>query len=78
MFPGLKFYPNPANGFIKIDGQSQANMSYTISDVYGREIIQSVLSDPFVDVSKIALGMYLLTVIEEGVSRDPVRLMIQR
>ena len=75
---GLKFYPNPANSFIKIDGQSQANMSYTISDVYGREIINSILSDPLIDVSKIAPGMYLLTVIEEGVSRYPVRLMIQR
>jgi chitinase len=74
----LKFYPNPANSFIKIDGQSQASMSYTISDVYGREIISSTLSDPLIDISKIAPGMYLLNVIEEGVRHDPARLVIQR
>ncbi|HWZ23460.1 MAG TPA: glycosyl hydrolase family 18 protein [Cytophagaceae bacterium] len=74
----LKFYPNPANSFIKIDGQSQASMSYTISDVYGREIINSTLLDPLIDVSKIAPGMYLLNVMEEGVRHDPARLVIQR
>ena len=74
----LKFYPNPANTFIKMDGLMSANKSYSIKDIFGREIQNASLSDSFIDVSKLDPGMYYISITEENNSFVPVPLMIQR
>jgi chitinase len=77
-FNSMNFYPNPANSFIKIDGEHPLINAYTISDVYGKEIKRSTLSGEIIDISGIDRGLYFIDFIEEGVDHNPVRLMIQR
>jgi chitinase len=74
----VKFYPNPANDLIKIDGLSALVKSCTIEDIFGREVLTIVLLDSFIDVSKLNPGMYFMNFYEEESHHNPVPLMIQR
>ena len=74
----LKFYPNPANGFIKLEGQYQSITSYIISDMYGRTVMRAVLTDPIIDVSNVESGMYLFSITKEDNSQYTTKLLIQR
>jgi hypothetical protein len=65
----FSIYPNPANDQVTISGikEGQGNLTTSILDISGREIIsaQKLNADNFVDVSSLSAGLYLLQLKNE-------------
>lgn len=78
---GLRVFPNPAGDILQVEwaGPGAKEGVLTLSDMYGRILIQSYLSDTSeaaatFDLSRVPSGMYLLTLWSDaGVSAVRVR-----
>lgn len=62
----IKVYPNPSNGIFKIETKIQ-NVSYSVTDVTGKCILQDKLRKPIcsIDLSHYSAGVYFLKVGEK-------------
>jgi hypothetical protein len=65
--PGLvrvSFYPNPASDFIyfRSAGSALHPDGYCVTDLSGKVIMQGAVSDPYIDISHLQTGVYLLKV----------------
>ncbi len=60
----LGVYPNPAQNTISITGIRDANATIILTDVFGKEIVQS--KQPTIDITEIANGVYFLNVIQNN------------
>ena len=73
--PSINIYPNPATSFIEVEGAQPGDIIKVI-DVNGRVALSEVFVSSTLDVSDIEAGAY--TVVVEGVSNKPSRLLIVR
>jgi chitinase len=61
----FRFYPNPANTRIEMDGQYQSLNNYIIYNVHGREVKHASIVEKFIDVSSLDPGMYFIDFMEK-------------
>ena len=64
-------YPNPANDklFMSYAGNSADKVFYTISDVYGRTVLEKkFMNDEYIDISGLTEGIYFITIKDEKTS----------
>jgi uncharacterized protein (TIGR02145 family) len=61
----LTIYPNPANNKIFINVKSQ-DAKIAIYDIHGRLVIEKMIKDNQVDISKLVGGVYLIKVYERN------------
>lgn len=77
-------YPNPASTWVTIDYESSSSYSISIQNLLGTELYKAVnnsfQSKTIVSVADINLqsGMYLIKIIENGVTIKRERLIIRR
>lgn len=63
----ITIYPNPANNVINIEGSDLSQISILITDIMGRVVDQSnitQISNTSLDISNIPAGIYQLTVLK--------------
>lgn len=58
----IKTYPNPATQFIMISGQNEGVV--IMRDLQGKTVLETQLSEQFVDVSSLETGMYVLEIFD--------------
>jgi len=60
----VKVYPNPASTLLKIELQSNSEVTFNLHDMYGRSILeqQYLKNDISIDVTNLKPGIYLLHV----------------
>lgn len=64
-------YPNPAKNNIQIRGLEKLNNpTIKISNILGKQVLQSNLNDHKIDVSALKSGMYILTILSENTSKS--------
>lgn len=74
---GLSLYPNPATDFVKIQTPfSYNNIEVKMSDTSGKQIDIKISDDNTIDVSRIASGLYLVTITIDNASTTK-KLVIQ-
>jgi predicted dienelactone hydrolase len=73
--PGLKFYPNPANDLVHVEGIS-SEISGRIFSADGREVLR--FNAPSVRVEHLPQGLYFLCVEQHGVEGSSAPLVIAR
>jgi hypothetical protein len=64
----IRIWPNPASGYITIDAGDlllSGDGRITIMDLYGRELIKTVLSER-IDVSSLPAGVYIIITSRNG------------
>ena len=77
-------YPNPASTWVTIDYESNSSYSISIQNLLGSELYKaennSFQSKTIVDIAELNLqsGMYLVKIIENGVTIKRERLIIKR
>jgi hypothetical protein len=72
----INIYPNPVKGSLNIgwSGQAMENTSIVITDITGREVSRTVINnsnesgEARVDVSRLAAGVYLVSVKSEQIN----------
>ena len=80
----LDVYPNPASTWVTIDYESNSSYSISIQNLLGSELYKaennSFQSKTIVDIAELNLqsGMYLVKIIENGVTIKRERLIIKR
>lgn len=58
---GLSFYPNPvSNGKIYVTSKSGQDKEITIFDVLGKKVLQTTLTTKELNVSMLAVGVYII------------------
>lgn len=63
----IKIYPNPALGsWVNIISKSTSPMHITVNDIEGRPVMQSVLIDKSLDVSRLTKGVYIVRVKQDN------------
>ena len=62
--PSISIYPNPANTSINVDIPNNTNSQITISNLIGEVIIREENQNE-IDISKLANGLYILSVKQE-------------
>ena len=63
----ITIYPNPANNVINIEGSDLSQVSILITDIMGRVVDQSnvtQISNTSLDISNIPAGTYQLTMLK--------------
>lgn len=72
-------YPNPANNIINISTKGTDGTSVIrITDVLGKVVLQETISEnKQLDVSEFKNGVYLINVIENGVSTKSKRIVVR-
>jgi Secretion system C-terminal sorting domain len=66
---GFSMYPNPTStGFIDISSNNSAAMKVTVFDVLGKQVINQMLSNKRLDVSKLNTGVYIMRVSQDNAS----------
>ncbi len=59
-------FPNPTSlGHVNISSRSNAKMSVSVFDVLGKQVINETVSDNYLSVSKLNVGMYIIKVSQE-------------
>jgi hypothetical protein len=79
--PGkFKIYPNPAQNYITIDTGDNFNDDLTVSiyDITGKQVMQTLLRGNKLDVSGLFGGLYIVKVAGRNINVQPVKLLIQR
>ena len=77
-------YPNPASTWVTIDYETNSSYSISIQNLLGSELYKaennSFQSKTIVDIAELNLqsGMYLVKIIENGVTIKRERLIIKR
>jgi hypothetical protein len=73
---GLQIYPNPASGYIKIKGIEQ-NVSIRINDLLGKTLLEKHTNeDCELNTEKLADGLYLVSILNNGIIITTSRLVI--
>ena len=63
----MEIYPNPVtNGTLFINAKLNAEKNITVYDVLGEEVLNTTTASNTVNVSKLAAGIYIVKVIENG------------
>ena len=63
----VKVFPNPADGFIQLKGINDLyNSKIKITNVLGKEVFKSNLTDSKVNISNLKSGIYILTIQSEN------------
>jgi transforming growth factor-beta-induced protein len=55
----VTIFPNPAVDKIKLNG---VNGSYTVTDLFGKTVLEGVSNGQFIDVNNLSEGTYIITV----------------
>jgi Secretion system C-terminal sorting domain len=64
---GFNLYPNPTSkGFVNISSNNGAAMKVTVFDVLGKQVINQMVSNKHLDVSKLNVGVYIMRVIQDN------------
>ncbi len=76
----FSIYPNPANGYIKIESSNIAVNSYKIFTLEGKLIMNCKLEnkDGIIDVSSLKTGFYMLEANNNGATSGTQKLIINR
>jgi hypothetical protein len=61
----LLLFPNPADSKLNVTGCGD-NSSYIISDNSGRKIVEGLINEESVDISKLAKGSYFITFLNDN------------
>jgi len=83
---GFQIYPNPGNGFLQISNKSGVNnCQITISDIYGRKLIDnqeiefteqnSMIN---LDMDSFPSGLYLVRITEDGRHLAAIKYLLKR
>jgi hypothetical protein len=65
----ISLYPNPTEKNIKFDNFKELqNSDYIITNINGKQVQSGVLSKEELNVSKLAAGQYVLTLVKEDVA----------
>lgn len=71
--PVLEMYPNPANTQLMLKNATSGTI--IIQTLDGKEVLNEKLNQSFIDVSTLAAGSYVVTILENG-SRKVGKLMV--
>ena len=55
-------FPNPAESYIKVNGDFPVNIEYSISTIDGRIVQKGILESQEIDIQKLDTGVYLLQI----------------
>ena len=58
----IKIYPNPTDGLLYIDANTESIIGITVFDVLGKKVLQLQGNKQQVDISTIESGMYFLRI----------------
>ena len=58
----VKIYPNPTDGLLYIDANTESIIGITVFDVLGKKVLQLQGNKQQVDISTIESGMYFLRI----------------
>jgi len=74
--PLARIYPNPTDGAVTLEFETQAEYIVTISDTTGKILFIQTVNDPIarLDISNYPAGVYLLT-INDGKRRSTMRVL---
>jgi plastocyanin domain-containing protein len=62
----IKIYPNPVSGqWVQIESESSSPMHISVSDIEGREVLNTVISDGSMDVSGFNKGVYIVRIQQD-------------
>ncbi len=62
---GFKMYPNPTDlGYVNISSRNNAEISVSVFDVLGKQVINETLSNNRLDVSNLKSGVYIMKATE--------------
>lgn len=70
---GLKIYPNPSNGDVFIENETNNNIKFKVIDVLGEEIISNSIasSDIFkLRIDKLKAGIYIIQSIQNNIIQN--------
>jgi hypothetical protein len=74
----FNIYPNPATDHVICNYQGNKEVTYYITDIQGRTLLQDLLSaDKNVNVSTLTPGMYLMRIKSNGVISAPQKFIKQ-
>jgi hypothetical protein len=75
----MSVYPNPANNFINVSTKgTDGNSILRITDVLGKVVLEETITEnKKLDVSDFKNGVYLVNVIENGVSTKSKRIVVR-
>jgi hypothetical protein len=62
----LDIYPNPSNTNIQIASIAESNITYTITDCYGKELDNNSFRNESIDVQDLSSGMYTLSIFKDN------------
>lgn len=65
---GILVYPNPTSGEMHVDARTNRILTYTLYDVYGREVLTNKVDDfqTTVPMDNLPIGNYLLKIITDN------------
>ena len=64
--------PNPATDKLRLEMDGVQRSVYRITDILGHSLLQgTAMSDEIIDISSLAPGMYLMNIVNDGVSGAP-------
>lgn len=69
IFSEFKVYPNPvSNGTVTITSQFTEDITATVFDILGKEVINERVNNNMLDVSQLNKGIYLMKLTQNGAS----------
>jgi PKD domain/Secretion system C-terminal sorting domain len=75
----LKAYPNPTTGKVRIDGLSEGAWFAQVTDISGRVVQQSKLSDGWLDLGDLGMGVYFVRLLGgQNIHSEVVKVLIVR
>lgn len=63
---GLLISPNPSKGLVNIVTSLDGELQVNIFDMYGKEVINTKVTDNFLNTSNLASGIYIIKITERG------------
>jgi hypothetical protein len=77
--PGVRLYPNPTTGLVRLSGTGGGPFRAEVFDLLGRQVFQTTISDPTLDLSGLENGVYLLRVTDRATGKsDTAKLVINK